>query len=86
MQFAIGCVNSCITRTPLRGVAVVARRSPQTERIVGLINYLTVDEVGHGVTLSELARRLGVSKATCYPMLEALTEAGFVIRHPARKT
>jgi len=53
---------------------------------VGLINYLTVDEAGQGVTLAELARRLGVSKATCYPMLEALTEAGFVVRHPARKT
>ncbi|MGD9793864.1 MAG: helix-turn-helix domain-containing protein [Acidimicrobiia bacterium] len=65
---------------------MVARRSPQTERIVGIINLLTVDTSGAGVTLSELARRLQISKATCYPMLEALTQAGFLTRHPARKT
>ncbi|WP_236795461.1 IclR family transcriptional regulator [Amycolatopsis sp. GM8] len=65
---------------------MVARRSPQTERIVGLINFLSVDDSGHGVLLSELARRLGVSMATCYPMLEALIDAGFLVRHPTRKT
>jgi DNA-binding IclR family transcriptional regulator len=65
---------------------VVTRRSPQTERIIDLINLLTVDPSGQGVTISELARRLGVSKATCYPMLEALTSAGFLIRNASRKT
>lgn len=53
---------------------------------MGIINLLTVDARGSGVTLSELARRLQISKATCYPMLEALTQAGFLTRHPTRKT
>jgi DNA-binding IclR family transcriptional regulator len=65
---------------------MVARRSPQTERVIAVLNLLTVDSSGEGVTLSEIARRLGLSKATCYPMLEALVDAGFLSRHPARKT
>jgi len=65
---------------------LVTRRSPQAERIIGIINYLTVNPSDDGVTIAEIARRLGVNKATCYPMLEALTEAGFLLRDPSRKT
>jgi DNA-binding IclR family transcriptional regulator len=54
--------------------------------VIGLISYLTVDESGQGVSVSGLARRLGVSKPALYPMLDALLEAGFIVRHPARKT
>jgi DNA-binding IclR family transcriptional regulator len=61
------------------------RPSPQTDRIVALINLL-VAHPGEGFTLSEIARRLRVNKATCHPMLGALTGAGFLIRHPTRRT
>lgn len=63
----------------------MTRPSPQTDRIVTLVNLL-VTHPDEGFTLSEIARRLGVSKATCSPMLTALTSAGFLVRHPARKT
>jgi DNA-binding IclR family transcriptional regulator len=65
---------------------MVARRSPQTERVIGILNHLAADESGEGITLSEIAPRLGVSKAACYPMLEALVEAGYLSRHATRKT
>jgi DNA-binding IclR family transcriptional regulator len=61
------------------------RPSPQTDRIVALINLL-VAHPGEGFTLSEIARRLHVNKATCHPMIGALTLAGFLIRHPTRRT
>jgi DNA-binding IclR family transcriptional regulator len=63
----------------------MARPSPQTDRIVALINLL-VAHPGDGFTLSEIARRLRVGKATCHPMLAALTGAGFLVRHPTRRT
>jgi DNA-binding IclR family transcriptional regulator len=63
----------------------VPRSSPQTDRIVALVNLL-VAHPGEGFTLSEIARRLHVNKATCHPMLGALTTAGFLIRHPTRRT
>jgi DNA-binding IclR family transcriptional regulator len=39
-----------------------------------------------GLTVAEIGRRLGVDKATCYPMLTALHDAGYLVRHPARRT
>lgn len=44
------------------------------------------EEPGTGRSLADIARHLGVAKATCYPMVIALTEAGWLIRHPSRKT
>jgi DNA-binding IclR family transcriptional regulator len=70
-------------RTP--SDAPVSRPSPQTDRIVTVINLLAAHP-DEGFTLSEIARRLGVGKATCSPMLVALTSAGFLVRHPTRKT
>ena len=63
----------------------MSRPSPQTDRIVTVINLLAAHPE-EGFTLSEIARRLGVGKATCSPMLVALTSAGFLVRHPTRKT
>ncbi len=62
----------------------MSRPSPQTDRIVTVINLLAAHP-DEGFTLSEIARRLGVGKATCSPMLVALTSAGFLVRHPTRK-
>jgi DNA-binding IclR family transcriptional regulator len=61
------------------------RPSPQTERVVAVVDLLATYP-GEDFTLAELARRLGVSKPTCYPMLATLTRAGWLLRHPTRKT
>jgi DNA-binding IclR family transcriptional regulator len=61
------------------------RASPQTDRVVAVVELLTAHP-GADFTLAELARRLGVSKPTCYPMLAALTRSGWLLRHPTRKT
>jgi DNA-binding IclR family transcriptional regulator len=58
------------------------RPSPQTERVVALIEMLAE----HPLTLAEVTRRLGVNKSSCYSMLAALTTAGWLLRDPARKT
>lgn len=61
------------------------RESPQTERILLLMDLLR-DQPATGRTLADIARHLGVAKATCYPMVVALTDAGWLVRHPKRKT
>ena len=63
----------------------MTRPSPQTDRVVTLLNLLAANP-NAGLTVSEIARRLGVNKATCYPMLVALQQAGWLVRHPVRKT
>lgn len=63
----------------------MARPSPQTERIVSLVELLR-SQPRTGRSLADIARHLGVTKATCYPMVVALTEAGWLVRHPTRKT
>ena len=61
------------------------RSSPQTERIVDVLEVLAGSGT-RGHSLAELARHLGVDKATCYPMLMELTRVGWLVRHPRRKT
>ncbi|EME15312.1 helix-turn-helix domain-containing protein [Rhodococcus triatomae] len=63
----------------------MARHSPQTDRIVMLMELLA-ENPRTGRSLADIARHLGVAKATCYPMVVALTESGWLIRHPSRKT
>ncbi|WP_055474423.1 helix-turn-helix domain-containing protein [Gordonia sp. HS-NH1] len=62
----------------------MARSSPQTERIVMLMQLLT-DQPTTARSLADIARHLGVSKPTCYPMVIALTEAGWLLRDPVSK-
>ncbi len=38
------------------------------------------------LTLADVTRRLGVNKSTCYSMLRALTEVGWLFRDPFHKT
>jgi DNA-binding IclR family transcriptional regulator len=64
--------------------APVARPSPQTERVVAIARLLAAHP-DEGFTISEIARRLRLNKATFYPMLTALTEAGWLVRDPATK-
>lgn len=63
----------------------MARPSPQTERIRRIIE-LMVAHPGDAFHLAQIARHLGISKAGCLPMLMALTDAGWLLRHPTDKT
>lgn len=60
------------------------RPSPQTERVVAIARLLAAHP-DEGFTITEIARRLRLNKATFYPMLIALTEAGWLGRDPATK-
>jgi DNA-binding IclR family transcriptional regulator len=53
--------------------------------VVTIVDLLA-ERPHEGLTLSELARRLGLSPATCHPMLTTLTRAGWLVRHPSRRT
>lgn len=63
----------------------MARRSPAVERIVAIIEFLAArpDRV---FSLSELARRLELNKATAHAVLNSLVEAGWLLRQPRDKT
>jgi DNA-binding IclR family transcriptional regulator len=62
----------------------VTRPSPQTDRVVAVTRLLAAHP-DEGFSISELARRLRLNKATLYPMLTALTDAGWLVRDPASK-
>ncbi|MBL7500874.1 helix-turn-helix domain-containing protein [Frankia sp. CNm7] len=62
----------------------MARPSPQTDRVVALIELIAL-RPAEGVTLAEVTRGLGVNKSTCHSMLSALTSAGWLLRDPVRK-
>ena len=58
------------------------RPSPQTERVVAVLNLLAEADSG-GTTLTEIARRIGANRASCVHMLAALEGAGYLVRDPA---
>jgi DNA-binding IclR family transcriptional regulator len=61
------------------------RASPPTERVVQVLDFLAgrpEDRFG----VSELARRLGLSKPTCLGIVTSLTDAGYLVRDPGDKT
>ncbi|MGH3675658.1 MAG: IclR family transcriptional regulator [Mycobacterium sp.] len=61
------------------------RASPPTERVVAILDFLARhphDRFG----LSELARRLGLSKPTCLGIASTLTESGYLVRDSQDKT
>ena len=61
------------------------RASPPTERVVAVLDFLTEhphDRFG----LSELARRLTLSKPTCLGILTTLTDARYLVRDARDKT
>jgi DNA-binding IclR family transcriptional regulator len=63
----------------------MSRRAPAVERTVAVLNYLA-SHPGERFSLSEIARDLGLSKATLHAILGALTETGYLVRDPAQKT
>src|ERR1700712_4730548 len=61
------------------------RSSPPTQRVVAILDFLAKhpqDRFG----LSELARRLHLSKPTCLGIITTLTESGYLVRDAADKT
>ena len=63
----------------------MARPAPATERTVALLNFLAA-RPDEAFTLSELCRRLSMNKATAHAMVAALTDAGYLLRHPIERT
>jgi DNA-binding IclR family transcriptional regulator len=61
------------------------RASPPTERVVTILDFLA-DHAEERFGVSELARRLGLSKPTCLGIVTALTDAGYLVRDGADKT
>jgi DNA-binding IclR family transcriptional regulator len=55
------------------------RPAPSVSRVVSLLNLLG-EHPGEFLTLSDVARRLSLNKATAHGILTALTEAEFVVR------
>ncbi|MFD4369622.1 IclR family transcriptional regulator [Rhodococcus sp. NPDC058521] len=62
-----------------------ARRSPPTERVVQVLDFL-VARKGRQFGLSELARQLDISKPTCLGIASALVDGGYLIRDPVSKS
>ncbi|HEY8525083.1 MAG TPA: helix-turn-helix domain-containing protein [Acidimicrobiales bacterium] len=61
------------------------RPSPQTDRVVAVVELLA-SRPDQPLTLAAITRHLGVNKSTVYSMLAALTQAGWLLRDPYRKT
>ncbi len=59
------------------------RPSPQTDRVVAVIELLAASETG--ATMTEIARALDINQASCVHMLAALAASGFVVREPDRR-
>ena len=59
--------------------------SPSVARVVRVVDHLAAHP-GQGFGLSELARALGMSKATAHGVCTSLTDAGWLLRNPVDKT
>ncbi len=57
------------------------RGSPSVERAVQILDFLTTHP-GSGFTLSELSRRLRMSKTTAHSILTTLTDRALLLRNP----
>lgn len=66
-------------------VSANGRKSPPTERVIQVLDFL-VARKDQRFGLSELARRLDISKPTCLGIVTALADAGYLMRDPATKT
>ncbi|MCU1367874.1 MAG: transcriptional regulator, IclR family, partial [Ilumatobacteraceae bacterium] len=60
----------------------MSRPSPQTDRVMEIVNVLTARAAG-GATLSEIAAVIGQTPSTLVHVLGSLTAGGFVVRRPS---
>jgi DNA-binding IclR family transcriptional regulator len=58
--------------------------SPPTERVVAILDHLS-REPNRPSTVSELAKHLRISQATCHAIVTSLAEAGYLLRAPGTK-
>ncbi|WP_421118610.1 IclR family transcriptional regulator [Aquihabitans daechungensis] len=56
------------------------RPSPQTDRVVAVIEFLA--GCTGGATMTEISRALGIDPSSCVHVMAALNRAGFVVREP----
>ena len=70
------------SRAPLSNAG---RASPPTARVIAVLDFLS-DHPHDRFGLSDLARRLGLSKPTCLGILTTLTAAGYLVRDGMDKT
>jgi len=61
------------------------RAALSASRALGVLNYFTANPRG-SYTLAELSADLDVSPASMLAVLRALTESGYLVRHPRHKT
>jgi len=61
------------------------RASPPTARVVAILDFLASHPHDH-FGLSELARRVGVSKPTCLGIVTTLSDSGYLVRDAQDKT
>jgi len=59
----------------------VPRPSPQTERVVTVIEYLS--DRPDGASSTQIAQDTGINASTCVHVLATLTSAGFLYREPS---
>jgi DNA-binding IclR family transcriptional regulator len=62
----------------------MARPAPAVDRAVDVLDFLA-DNPRDAYSLSELARRLDLNKASAHATLNALVDRGYLLRHPVRK-
>lgn len=61
------------------------RRAPAVERVIAVLNLMAAHS-SQPYTLSDIARDLGLNKATLHAILWALTQAGYLVRDPIAKS
>jgi DNA-binding IclR family transcriptional regulator len=61
------------------------RASPPTDRVVRILDFLA-SRPTERFGVSELARRIGLSKPTCLGIVTSLADAGYLVRDPSDKT
>ncbi|MBO0727640.1 MAG: helix-turn-helix domain-containing protein [Acidimicrobiaceae bacterium] len=62
----------------------MTRPAPQTDRLIALFRLLAA-RPRDGFTVAEIARRVGVNRASLYPMIATLVEAGWLVHDPDRR-
>ena len=63
----------------------VTRPAPAAARALAILDFLAAHPT-EAFTLSELARELDMNLASAHAVLAAMTEAGYLVRHPSHKT